>query len=238
MLSEQQPDVEQAPVTGSRSQAQVPGFLQSAQRQWKLYVGIVAAAVIALGVTWWYSTSSAENNAKAAAELARVRGAFEAGQFEQALSGEGVTIGDQQAIGLKKIADTYGSTPAGQVAALLTGNSLANLGKFDEAMNYFETARSSSALIVEVGAMQGLAACKEASGDLASAAELYMEAAKRATDSGLEPLCYLKAGLCYEAAKKTEQAASAFKTIAKQYETSEVAPQAKSGLARLGMTID
>lgn len=231
---EQSNDFEQ--VTGGN--ADVPGWMQSMQRQWKLYAGIAAVVVLGVGIAWWYTSSSAEENATAAAELARIRSAFESGQFEQALSGQGVMIGDQQATGLKKIADTYRSTPAGQVAALLTGNSLANLGKFTEAESYFVAARSSSALIVEVGAIQGLAACKEAEGQHAAAAELYVEAAKRAVDTGLEPLCYLKAGLCFEEAKNPKQAAEVYTTIAKQYETSEVAPQAKTGLARLGMTID
>ncbi len=235
MLSEQQSsDFEQ--VTGGTSDA--PGWMQSMQQQWKMYAGIIAVVVVGVGAAWWYTSSSDEKNAAAAAELARIRSAFEAGQFEQALSGEGVMVGDQQAKGLKSIADSYGSTPAGQVAALLTGNSLANLGKFTEAEPYFATARSSTALIVEVGAIQGLASCMEAAGNHSGAAELYMEAAKRAVDTGLEPVCYLKAALCFEAAKDTKQAADAYTTIAKQYETSEVAPQAKTGLARLGMAID
>ena len=239
MLSEQQSsDFEHVAGNAAGSNTDVPGWMQSMQQQWKLYTGVVAVVVIGIGAAWWYTSSSDEKNAAAAAELARIRSVFEAGQFEQALSGEGVMVGDQQAMGLKQIADTYGSTPAGQVAALLTGNSLVNLGKFTEAEPYFTSARSSSALIVEVGAIQGLASCMEATGNYAGAADLYMEAAKRAADTGLEPACYLKAALCFEAAKDTKQAADAYTTIAKQYETSEVAPQAKTGLARLGMAID
>jgi len=120
----------------------------------------------------------------------------------------------------------------------MAGNSLVNLGRYDEAATQFERAEGSDAVIIDVGATKGLAICKEAAGDIAGAAALYEKAAQRGTKSGLAEECLLAAGLCYEKIGDKVKAGQLFTEIAKRYESSTVAPQAKSGLARLGMAID
>jgi tetratricopeptide (TPR) repeat protein len=216
-----------------------PAWLERAQQQWKLYVGIAAVLTAIIAGSWWFVADSQEKNEKAAAQLSRIRATFEAGEFEAALTADTIPpVGTEPVIGLLEISDTYSGTDAGKVAALMAGNSLANLGRFDEARTHFERATGSNAIVVEVGGMQGLASCEEAAGNNDGAAELYEQAAKRALNTGLEGQCYYRAGLNYEKSGNTEKAGELYTLVAKKYEVSEVAPLARTGLARLGMAID
>lgn len=223
----------------SEQQELTPAWVDKAQQQWKLYAGIAVVVAAVLGGIWWYTTNQAEQNQAAASHLARIRATFEEGSYQKALTGEGVPpVGSDAVLGLQAISDQYSGTDAGKVAALMAGNCLANLGKYSEAEVHFDRARSSESLIIEVGAMKGLAACKEAAGDLAGAAELYEQAAQRGTNTGLEGDCYVAAGLCFEKLGNKDKAGEYYTVVVKKYEVSEAVPAAKSGLARLGMAID
>ena len=217
----------------------VPAWLERAQQQWKLYVGIAAVLTAIIAGAWWYVGDSAQKNEEAASHLSRIRSTFEAGEFEAALTADTIApVGTERVLGLVEISDTYSGTDAGKVAALMAGNSLTNLGRFDEARTHFERAAGSSSTVVEVGATQGLAACEEAAGNNEKAAEMYEQAAKKASKTGLEGQCYYRAGLNYEKAGNTEKAGELYTLVAKKFEVSEVAPLARTGLARLGMAID
>lgn len=230
---------EQRPSGSGNLPSDAPSWLVAAANNWKLYAGMAVVVTAIIGGMYYYMSSAEEANQTAALELSRIRPVFEAGEFEAALTADTVSpVGQDKVLGLLEIADQYGSTDAGKVAALMAGNCLVNLGRYDEARSQFETAQSSASTVIEVGALQGLAACAEAAGDLGGAAELYEQAAKRGVKSGLEAPCYFKAGLCYERSGNTERAAELYRTVAKQYESSEVAPSAQTGLARLGMAID
>ena len=214
-------------------------WLEKVQGNWKIYP-IIAAVVTAVIVgLWWYMSDSEAKNAEASSHLSRIRAVYEAGNFSTALTADTVSpMGGERVLGLMEISEQYSGTEAGKVAALMAGNCLANLGRFEEAQTQFDRASSSSSQIIEVGALQGLASCKEASGDNAGAAALYEQAAQRALKTGLEGQCYYKAGLCYEQAGDKEKAGTLYTMVAKKYEVSDAAPSAKMGLARLGMAID
>ena len=235
-MTEEQFGQQEAASAGSN---EGPEWLQNAQGQWKIFAGIalVITAVIVGG--YWYVSNAEVKNEEASTHLSRIRGVFESGQFEAALTADTVSpVGQAKVLGLLDISSQYGDTDAGKVAALMAGNALANLGRFDEAQPQFDIANGSGTQVVEVGAMQGLAACKEASGDYEGAADMYEQAGQRGLKTGLEGACFYKAGLCYEKAGNTDKAGELYRTVAKKYEISEVAPSAKAGLARLGMAID
>ena len=169
----------------------------------------------------------------------RVRLAYDMGQFDMALTGNGIPPMDGQPVkGLVAISDEYSGTSAGELAALMAGNAYVNLGKTSEAQVQFDKAASSDALIVQVGALQGLAAVSELQKNFSEAAVKYEEAAVKAKETGLEEQSYVNAAACYEEAKNNEKAIELYRMIAKKFEMSEAAATAKAGLARLGTTID
>ena len=220
-------------------QGDMPGWMATAQKQWKIYAGLAFVVTLVIAGMFWYTSNQETQNTEAATHLSRIRGVFELGEFETALTADTISpVGQERVLGLLEIADTYGSTDAGKVASLMAGNCLVNLGRYDEARDRFQVSQSSGSAIIEVGSIQGLASCAEGSGDLAGAAELYEQAANKALKTGLEAPCLFRAGLCYERSGNNEKAAELYRIVAKQYEVSEVAPSAKTGLARLGMAID
>ena len=235
MIDEQ---IDQPKAVGSGQNA-APDWLEKATGQWKIFAGIAAIITIAIVGMWWFVSDAEAQNAEAALQLSRIRPVFEAGQFEAALTADTVSpVGQNNVMGLIEISQHYGNTDAGSVAALMAGNCLVNLGRFEEASPQFDIASSSGSQVVQVGALQGLAACAEASENYEEAAALYEQAGQKALRTGLEGACYYKSGLCYEQAGNSEKAAKQYRLVARKYEISESAPAAKSGLARLGMAID
>ncbi len=239
-MSTEQREMEQAaPVAAGTMPQGVDSVIERARAQWKAVVGIVVVAVFAIGGYFWYSSNQAQKNEEGLTQLARIRTTFDMGDFTKALTGDSIPpVGDEKVMGLLAISDEYSGTDAGSIAALMAGNALVNLGRFSEAQAQFERAQSSGAQVVEVGALQGLAAVKESSKDLAGAAELYEKAATVGAKSGLEDRCLYHAALCYERSGNTAKAAELYRIVIKKYEMSEVSASARGGLARLGMAID
>jgi len=208
-------------------------------KQWKIVAGVVGAVVVIVAGYFYMDYQNNELNIEGLTHLSRVRMAYDMGQYELALTAQGLPAMDGQPVkGLVAISDEYSGTPAGEQAALMAGNAYINLGKASEAAAQFEKAASSDAVVIQVGAFQGLAASMELNKNFADAAVKYEEAAKLAEDSGLEEQCYLNAAACYEEAKNNEKAKELYRVIVKRFEMSEVAASAKSGLARLGTAID
>jgi tetratricopeptide (TPR) repeat protein len=203
-------------------------------------IGIVGAVLIILvGGYVWYSAMQTSKNDEANVALGRVREFYNNGEYDKALTGEGLPkIDGVVAPGLREIADTYGSTPAGQTACLMVGSVLVNRGETVEARGYFERATSSNSVEVRSAALAGIAACAEHDGQFAEAASKYEEAAQVADRTGLEDRHWLHAGLTYERAGNKDKAISAFTVVVKKFGQSETAAQANLGLARLGTAID
>jgi tetratricopeptide (TPR) repeat protein len=208
-------------------------------RQWKMIAGVVGVVVVVVAGYFYMEHQNSELNIEGLTHLSRVRMAYDMGQYEMALTGKGLPPMDGQPVkGLVAISDEYSGTPAGETAALMAGNAYVNLGKASEASNQFGKVSSSSSVLMQVGALQGLAASLELEKKFADAAAKYEEAAVLADDSGLEEQCYLNAATCYEEVNNKEKATELYRLIVKKFEMSEVAASAKSGLARLGTAID
>lgn len=224
-----------APTMGSAQALSVGTGMNKAK---PILVGALAI-VLAIGGWWWYSNHTKQQNEAANLALSRVRTLYMQGDGNKALTGEGLAeIDGVKSPGLRAIVAEYGSTPAGQMAALMAGNILANQAKWAEAETYFQTASSSDADLVQVGALNGLAACLEGKGSIAEAAAKYEEAAKLGDKSGIEATSWLNAGLCYEKAGNKQKAVETLTIVVKKYATTDAVPAARQALARLGTAID
>ncbi len=226
-------------MSTEQSESALQTAADSIRTQWKAVVGVVVVIAFAIGGYWWYASNAIEQNIEASTQLSRVRMTFDMGEFSKALSGDSIpAVGADKVMGLLEISEQYAGTDAGSVAALMAGTALLNLGRPTEAVVQFERAQASDAQIVEIGALQGLASCKEASNDFSSAASLYEQAGAQGAKSGLEDRCYYHAALCFEKSGNKEKAIQLYTLVVKKYEMSEVAGSARGGLARLGMAID
>lgn len=231
-------NLEQSSTASTGAEVQ-PKIVELGRNQWKLYAGIALVVTIAIGGIYWYMNQQEERNIEAATQLSRVRPYFAQGLFDQALSGDSIPqVGDNKVMGLLDISEQYDGTDAGALAALMAGNALANQGKYTEAQVQFDRASSSDSKLTQIGAMQGLAVCMEAGGNLSGAADLYQQAAQKGADGAFEGQCLYMAGLCYEKSGNSTKAGEMYTTVAKKLENSPFAASARSGLARLGMAID
>lgn len=222
-------------VVQAGGDAAVDRFMQNRN----VILGVVVAIVAIIAGYWGYTSMQAAKNEEAAAALSRIRAAFEASEYDKALTGKGMpAIDGQDILGLQAIADEYGSTEAGKVAAMMAGTSYLQLGKYAEARAAFETAQGSGSPVVVMGALNGLGACAEQDKDYAGAAEYYEKAAAAGSKTGLEGRAHLYAGLAYEKAGNNQKAGEAFRLVAKKFASSDMSQPARAGLARLGMTID
>lgn len=186
----------------------------------KYVIGAIVAVVV-LGLGWYlyhqYVSVPREN--KASTELAKGQEYFMAEQFDKALNGDGATFA-----GFKRIADDYSSTDAGNLANLYAGLCEANLGKWQEAVNYLESFDTSSDAIISPNAVDALGNAYAHINHLDKAVECFKKAASMAdkaskdgVNNTLSPHYLLQAGEVLESQGKKADALEIYQKIKKDY---------------------
>lgn len=206
----------------------------------KLLIIGAAIIVVALGSFYYFSYTNEKAMEESSVALSRVRPYFDQGEFAKALAGGDVLppVLGKKVLGLKEIANKYGSQPAGQLAALLAGEALVNLEKYSEAVKYFETASDSESDVVKKGAYAGLGVCFEADNKLEKAVENYEKAVEFALEPGSKARYMFYSGLCYEKMGTKDKAEQIYRELVNDRDYLEFANMAKAGLVRLGTVIE
>lgn len=205
-------------------------------------VGIVAVTVLFFLIKYLIEKNAEEDKIEASVEISRILPYYLNYDYQHALYGDSTTkVRDNDRIGFIEIVERYGGTEQGKTAALYAGNCFIYLGNYQEAEKYFEKASDASSKLIKEGSCSGIAACKEASGDLNSAIQYYEKAIENITipTSNIRYQYYM--ALIYEKNGEKEKAGNLFKTIINENileNKSEFVPFAKSGLVRLGMEIE
>jgi tetratricopeptide (TPR) repeat protein len=141
-------------------------------------------------------------------------------------------MGGETIHGLQYVADEWGGTPAGKVAALFLGNSHMALGELDKAVKPYETATGSDSPLVRAAAHAGLAAVKEEQKKYEDAAKEFETAASEDRSELNTAEYLLGAARNYEQAGKKNEAVELYRRIATQYPNSSVNAQVHLALAR------
>ncbi|GAB5519735.1 MAG: tetratricopeptide repeat protein [Rhodothermales bacterium] len=170
--------------------------------------GVVVVLLIAGFFGWSYMQGQKENTAQAA--LSDAVRAYEAGNFQQALDGV------NGAMGLAAVADEYGSTDAGNLAAFYAADANFQLGNYDAALDYYEDF-DADANIVGASAIAGRADILMIQGNHAEAASLYERAASIYASDFTTPTYLVKAGEAHEAAGNYADAVDAYGTVLEDY---------------------
>lgn len=200
--------------------------------------GVIAIVLVIFGIKW-YSSNMEEKEQVASLALSRVKTYYDAGEWQKALDGDpNKKVRNETIIGLKSIVDEYESTSAGKSAALYAGNAFVMLKKMDEAEKYFEIASKADSKIVVVGAKSGLAGCLESKKNYKEAADIYEKLLEMADEVGGKDRYELYAGLCYEKLGDKVNSEKMYRNLLAEFENSEYAGEAKSGLVRLGMVVE
>lgn len=174
-------------------------------------VGLVVVVVL-VGGFFAYNHFSTSRNLKASEALFKGEQYFEADNYEKALNGDG-----QGYTGFLKIADEYGSTKAGNLAKLYAGMSYAQLGKWQEAVNYLEKFSTCDDAMVTPASIGMLGNCYAQLNQLDKATETLLKAAKKANSNSLSPIYLIQAGEIFESQGKKDKALECYKQIKEKY---------------------
>ncbi len=187
-------------------------------------IGVVVVAALVV----FYVNHRTENNQQAGIELSRIMNDYDSGSYLEAIEGKAGT----NLVGLKKIVGQYGSTENGETAKLFLANSYNFLGKYDEALKYYED-YDGDIDMYKAAAIAGEAGIYATRKQYQKAADLYKKAASVSEKVVLNPDYLMQAGINYLSANKQDKAKEVFKRIQKNYETSPEARNVNQYLALL-----
>lgn len=185
-------------------------------------VGIVVIFFGVIGYTFYLSgQSDAADDA-----LGAVLPLYEGGQYQEALDGTA------EMPGLLEIADEYGATDAGNLAQFYAASALFQLGRYEEAGEYFAAYDGDDDLL-GASAIAGRAAVAEQQGEHAEAGRLYLDAARTYESAATAPAYYLDAARNFEAAGDIGAARAAYEEIEETYPDAPEAANVPVYTARL-----
>jgi tetratricopeptide (TPR) repeat protein len=197
-------------------------FEERRQLVYGLGIGLLALILAVPGYIYYQQQQAAQANEL----LGRILPTYEQGNFQQALEGTG-----QQA-GLLTIADDYGGTDAGNLAAFYAASALYEQEEYDRALEYFQQFDKGEDYI-GASAYAAEAAIYESRGAFEQAAGHYEQAAEQYPNEMTAPRYLLEAGQAYEDAGNYEAAEEAYQRIKEEYGDSDEAAEADRYLARV-----
>ena len=185
-------------------------------------IGLLALILAVPGYMYYQQQRATEANQM----LGQILPAYEQGNYDQALNGAG-----QQA-GLLTIADDYGGTEAGNLAAFYAASALYEQGEYDRALQYFQQFDKGNDYI-GASAYAAEAAIYETRGNFEQAAQQYEQAAEQYENALTAPRYLLEAGQAYEDANNYRAAEQAYQRIQENYPDSDQAEDVNRYLARV-----
>ncbi len=180
-----------------------------------VYYVLSAIVIIIAGIILFTNKRKADNE-KASLELSKIQQIYNAGNFQQAISGD--SLG--QSKGLQYIVDEYGSTETGNTAKLMLANSYFNLRDFDKAEKYYKDF-SGSNKILAVSSVAGIASVDEARNNYSEAAKQFEKAASIDKENPFNDQYLFYAAKNYVRASKQEEAKKIFNRLKEEFPKSK-----------------
>lgn len=173
--------------------------------------GIAVVILVIVGIMCYKNFISDPRELAASEALYKGEQYFGAEQFETALNGDSIGY-----MGFIQIADEYSNTKAGNLANAYAGISLAQLKKYEEAINYLNEFDGDDEMIAPA-VLGTLGNCYANLNQEEKAATTLMKAAEEADNHSLSPIYLLQAGEIYEKLGKKDDAVKAYKLIKEKY---------------------
>ena len=177
----------------------------------KFLTGIAAIVILVGGVLGYQHFISEPNEKKASEALFKGEQYFNADNFELALNGD--SLGYE---GFLNVANKFSGTDAGKLANAYAGLCYAQLGNYEEAVNYLNKFNANDHL-VSPALLGTMGNCYAQFGQLDKAAATLVKAADKANSQALSPIYLIQAGQIYEKLGKKSEAVSAYKTVKEKY---------------------
>lgn len=200
------------------------------QQNRNIALAIIGGFVLLMAGFFGYRAYVSSQDETAQVELFPSVYQLEADSLKKALNGDGKTPG------LLSAADSYGSTPGGNLAEFYAGLALLKQGKYDEAIEHLKEFSSSDLLVqARAYALIGDAYMEKKSYD--EAADHYQKAADYKSNKFFTPGYLMKLAVAYEQAKQNDRAISAYNDIIEKYAQSAEAVSAKKYKSVLEATV-
>jgi predicted negative regulator of RcsB-dependent stress response len=183
------------------------GFLEKNKNVLFGVVGVIALAALAF---FGYKYYNKNQNLDAQAAMFDSVYYFESDSLDLALNGTGGNAG------LLEIADSYGSTDAGQLANLYVGIIYMQQAKYDEAISYLENF-SASDLVLQGKAYCLIGDAYMEKNDKMAAIDYYNKAVDFKPNKFITPGYLMKLATAYEEANDRDGAISAYTRIVENY---------------------
>ncbi len=175
---------------------------------------IVGGVVIALALGFFgYKYWIGQQNKEAQAAMYDSVYYFESDSLDLALNGTGGNAG------LLEVANTYGRTPAGNLAKFIVGTIYMKQGKFDDAINYLN-GFSAGDVVVQGKAYALLGDAYLEKGDASNASSYYEKAANYHPNKFITPGYLMKLATANEVAGNKQGAIKAYSDLIEKYPSS------------------
>lgn len=192
----------------------------------KPILGVAGAILLLIVGFFGYRYYQSTQNDEAQTEMFPSVFQFEADSLKKAINGDGANPG------LKTIADEYGATKTGDIAAFYTGVGLLKQGKYDEAIEYLQNFNAKD-LLVQARAYSLIGDAYMEKKSYSEAVDFYQKAVDYKSNKDFTPIYLNKLAVAYENAKETDKAIDAYNQILEKYPESPEAPNAKKYKALL-----
>lgn len=151
---------------------------------------------------------------------------FQMDSLSLALNGDGINSG------MIDLADEYGSTKVGSLAAYYAARIYMKQGDFESALDYLnDVSFSDEIMSAQIVTLKG--DCQSELGDYSAAADHYMDAASKRDNGVSTPYALRKAGEAYEEAGEYSDALEAYSQIQEDYPTARDARSIDVMIARV-----
>lgn len=190
-------------------------------------IGAVVAIFLLIGGITLYNQFIAQPAEKEAAEaLFPAEALFIQGKYQEALDGDSISLG------LVAVADEYSSTNSGNLANAYAGIAFAQLGKYEDAINYLEKFDGDDQMVAPA-AKGTLGNCYAQIGEKSKAIDCFIDAAESADNNVISPYYLLQAGIMYEQTGAPNKALSVYEQIKNKYPTSTQATNIEKYINRV-----
>lgn len=196
------------------------------ERNPKIFIGILVAALLAVGGYFGYQYYKENQETEAQREMFQAVYYFEADSLELALNGDGNNLG------FLAIIDDYGITDAANLANFYAGAAFLKQGKYEVARLYLEDFESDD-LLVQARAYSLIGDTYMEENNYQEAAEFYNKAANYKPNKYFSPAYLMKAALAFERNDEEQKAIAAYEKIINEYHDSPEFQEARKFKAKL-----
>lgn len=199
-------------------------YISNKKRINSVLLGVAAVILAYVGYIYFYINPQQEAVSKV---MHYAEAYYVQDSFDLALNGDN---GNNP--GLVYIANEYGATAKGSLAAYMAATIYMRNGEFETAIDYFKKYTGDDFMIA-VNAKGGIGDANAELGNYEEAADYYMEAANMRDNVLLSPYYLQKAAQAYEEIGNKEAALEAYKAIKKDYKESQQGEGVEKDIYRL-----